>query len=61
MTEPVERPSTEADDYDVAEQRATLGEEGGRTSGSVGLEVPDADAAEQASELPADDHDDYPS
>lgn len=60
MTDPAEEPNIEADDYDTAEQQAELQEEGGRTSGSVGIEVPDADAAEQASELPADDDDDYP-
>lgn len=61
MTDPAAEPYIEADDYDAAEQQAELDEEGGgRTSGSVGLEVPDADAAEQASELPADDYDDYP-
>lgn len=60
MTDPAEEPTIEADDYDTAEQQAELQEEGGRTSGSVGIEVPDADAAEQASELPADDDDDYP-
>lgn len=58
MTEP----HVEADDYDAAEQRATLDEETASApdSGGVGLEVPDADAAEQAAEVPLDEDDDYP-
>ncbi|MPZ66268.1 MAG: hypothetical protein GEU83_12385 [Pseudonocardiaceae bacterium] len=62
MTEPVEQPYIEADDYDAAEQQAAVDDEltGAPTPGGIGLEVPDADAAEQAAELPADEDDDYP-
>lgn len=62
MTEPAEEPNIEADGYDVAEQRAPVDDEPAEApnSGSVGLEVPDADAAEQAAEVPADDYDDHP-
>jgi hypothetical protein len=58
----VTEPNIEADDYDAAEQRATLDEEtaGAPDTGGVGLEVPDADAAEQAAEVPVDEDDDYP-
>ncbi len=61
MTEPVEQPYLEADDYDAAEQQAPIDDEPTEapTSGDIGLEVPDADAAEQAAELPADEDDDY--
>lgn len=62
MTEPAEEPIIEADGYDAAEQRALVDDEPADApdSASGGLEVPDADAAEQAAELPADDYDDYP-
>lgn len=62
MTESVEQPYIEADDYDAAEQQAAVYDEPPEAPapGSIGLEVPDADAAEQAAELPADE-DDYPS
>lgn len=62
MTEPVEEPTIEADPYDAAEQRALIDDEpaDGPRPVSVGLEVPDADAAEQAAEVPTDDYDDYP-
>ncbi|MQA16549.1 MAG: hypothetical protein GEV09_21140 [Pseudonocardiaceae bacterium] len=60
MSEPVE-PTAEADDYDAIEQQRPVEYEpgGSRSSAAVGLEVPDADAAEQAAEVPVDD-DDYP-
>lgn len=62
MTEPAEEPNIEVDGYDAAEQQAPVGEEFTEAprSGNTGIEVPDADAAEQAAELPADDYDDYP-
>lgn len=62
MSEPLEEPNIEADDYDAAEQQATLEEEaaGAPDLGEFGLEVPDADAAEQAAEVPVDEDEDYP-
>jgi hypothetical protein len=62
VSEPLEEPNIEADDYDTAEQRATLDEEtvDAPEFGEFGLEVPDADAAEQAAEVPVDEDEDYP-